>query len=105
MIGAEDLAGGERQVLFDLGGKESQRPPTGPEVLAIADILRAKPYQFQYRRRRASDNAGKMTDVKNGKTHWTGEFFKGDLFFDLERPLNQSFSMGTDIAFHLGPWA
>ena len=37
MIGAEDLEGGERQVLFDLGWKESQRPPAGPEVLTIAE--------------------------------------------------------------------
>jgi hypothetical protein len=44
MIGAEDLEGGERQVLFDLGGKESQHPLTSPDVLTIADILRAKPY-------------------------------------------------------------
>jgi hypothetical protein len=44
MIGADDLEGGERQVLFDLGGKKSQRPPTGPEVLTITDILRSKPY-------------------------------------------------------------
>jgi hypothetical protein len=44
MIGVEDLEGAERQVLFDLGGKESQGPPTGPDVLTIADILRSKPY-------------------------------------------------------------
>ena len=44
MIGAEDLEGRERQVLFDLGGKEIQRPLTDPKVLTIADILRSKPY-------------------------------------------------------------
>jgi hypothetical protein len=35
MIGAEDLEGRERQVLFDLGGKEIQRPLTDPKVLTI----------------------------------------------------------------------
>jgi hypothetical protein len=80
VIGAENLEGGERQVLFDLGGKECQRPATGPEVVPIADILRSKPYQFQYRRRCASDNAGEMTDVKNGKTYQPREFFTSDLF-------------------------
>src|SRR5262249_8408663 len=80
MIGAEDLEGGEREMFFELGRKESQRHPTGPDVFAVADILRAKPYQFQHRRRCASDNAGKMTDVKYGKTHRPREFFKADLF-------------------------
>src|ERR1700758_545735 len=83
MIGAENLERGERQVFFNLGGKESQHPATGPEVGAIADILRSKPYQFQYRRRCASDNAGEMTDVKNGKTYRPREFFTGDLFLDF----------------------
>src|SRR5262249_61660733 len=82
MIGAEDLERGERQVLFDLGGKESQRPPTGPEVVAIAGILRSKPHQFQYPTGGAPDNAGEMTDVKNGKTHRSRGVFSGDVVLD-----------------------
>jgi hypothetical protein len=103
VVGAEDLEGGERHVFFDLGGKECQRPPTGPKVLAIADILRSEPYQFQHRRRCASDNAGKVTDVKHRQTHRPRQLFPDDLFLDLKRPLNQTLPMGIDISFDLGP--
>src|SRR5262245_10353016 len=96
---AEDLEGGERHGFVDLGGKECQRPPTGPKVLAIADILRSEPYQFQHRRRCASDNAGEVTDVKHRQTHRPRQLFPDDLFLDLKRPLNQTLPTGIDISF------